>query len=197
MIAPYLASSLVNLFETENKSQFKLLKDPNSIRMNDLLIHGNIPATLYSNMLTFGDTNRSVKLDRELLRTMTNDKFNVGHFNPQDRKITYEFAKEMKFDIRKQGRPSTREIFFIKLLESPAIMALVFSTKFFRENSNQLCDRLNLLLQEKQAGNNSDIINEETVTRVDKLLEYKNISKKQYKQFFIKSNLLHTKQKKV
>ena len=36
MTAPYLATSLVTLFKPENKSQFKLIKDPNSIRMNDI-----------------------------------------------------------------------------------------------------------------------------------------------------------------
>ena len=57
-------------------------------------------------------------------------------------------------------------------------------------NPNELCDRLKLLLQEKQAGNNSDIINDEIVAIVDKLLEYKCLSKKQHKQFLIKCNLL-------
>ena len=51
MIAPYLASSLVNLFKPENKSQFRLRKDNNSTKMNDFLIHGNIPVTLFSNMI--------------------------------------------------------------------------------------------------------------------------------------------------
>ena len=46
MIAPYLSSSLINLFKPENISQFKLLKDPNSIRMNDFLINTSIPVTL-------------------------------------------------------------------------------------------------------------------------------------------------------
>ena len=53
MIASYLAYSLVNLFEPENTSQFKLIKDPNSIRMNDFLITTRVPVTLYSKMLTF------------------------------------------------------------------------------------------------------------------------------------------------
>ena len=39
-------------------------------------------------------------------------------------------------------------------------------------------DIIKLLLQEKHAGNNSDIINEEIIALVDKLLEYKCISKK-------------------
>ena len=38
MIAPYLPSSLVNLFKPENTSKIKLIKDPNSIRRNDFLI---------------------------------------------------------------------------------------------------------------------------------------------------------------
>ena len=50
MIAPDLASSLVNLFKPESKSQFKLIKDQISIRMKVCLINGVIPVTLYSNM---------------------------------------------------------------------------------------------------------------------------------------------------
>ena len=60
MIAPYLASSLVNLFKPENKSQFRLKKDPNSTKMNVFLIHGSIPVTLFSNMITFRDSNMSL-----------------------------------------------------------------------------------------------------------------------------------------
>ena len=56
---------------------------------------------------------------------------------------------------------------------------------------DEVCDRLKLLLQEKRAGNNSDIINQEIVAIVDKLLEHKCISKKQHKQLLIKYNLLH------
>ena len=35
MIAPYSASSLVNLSKLENKSQFRLIKDLYSTKMND------------------------------------------------------------------------------------------------------------------------------------------------------------------
>ena len=34
LIAPYLASSLVRLFTPENKSQFRLIKDPSSTQVN-------------------------------------------------------------------------------------------------------------------------------------------------------------------
>ena len=42
-------------------------------------------------------------------------------------------------------------------------MASGISTIFLPENPNELCDRLKLLLQQKKAGKNSDIINEEIV----------------------------------
>ena len=93
LIAPYLASSLVEVFKSDNKSQFRLRKDPKSTKMNDFLIHGQIPITLFSNMLTFRDTNKTFRLEGDLLKVMTNYKFNVDHSNQQDRKIIYEFAK--------------------------------------------------------------------------------------------------------
>ena len=56
----------------------------------------------------------------------------------------------------------------------------VSKTIILSSNPDKLCNRLKLLLQEKHAGNNSDIINDEINARVDKLLEYKCISKKQH-----------------
>ena len=58
-----------------------------------------------------------------------------------------------------------------------------------------LCNRLKFLLQEKQAGNNSDITNDEIVVIFDRLLEYKRISKKQHKQIITKCNLIHINKK--
>ena len=69
-------------------------------------------------------------------------------------------------------------------------MLLVFQTIFLSSDPDELCNRLKLLSQEKHAGNNSDIINDEIVAIVDKLMEYKCISKKQHKQILIKCKLL-------
>ena len=102
----------------------------------------------------------------------------------------YDFAKAMHFDTKAQGRKSTRDNTLITLLNSPRIMASGVTTIFLSENADELCNRLKILLQEKHAGNNSDIINQEIVAIVDKLLEYKCISKKQHKQILIKCNLL-------
>ena len=79
-----------------------------------------------------------------------------------------------------------------KLLKSPAIMSSGISkTIFLSSDPDELCDRLKLILQEKQAGKNSDIVNQEIVAIVDNLLEYKCISTKHHKQILIKCNLLH------
>ena len=191
LIAPYLTSSLVEVFKKDNQSQFRLKKDHNSTKINDFLIHGTIPVTIFSNMVTFRDSNKSFRLEGDLLKTITNHKFNADHSSSQDKKLIYEFAKEMNYDTKSTGRPSTRHTSIIKILESPAIMASgVSKTIILSSDPNELCDRLKLLLQEKHAGNNSDIINDEIVAIVDKLLEYKCISKKQHKQILIKCNLL-------
>ena len=190
MIAPYLASSLVNQIKLENKSQFRLRKNTNSAKMNDCLIHGNIPITLFSNMITFRDSNKSFRLEGDLLKLMTNYKFNADHSSPQDKKLFYEFAKEMNYDTKSTGRPSTRHTSIIKILESPATLASGISkTIILSSDPNELGDRLKLLLQEKYAGNNSNLIDEEIVAVVDKVLEYKCISKKQHKLILIKCNL--------
>ena len=60
-------------------------------------------------MLTFRDSNKSFKLDGDLLEAITNYDFNVDHSNQQDRKLIYESRKEMKFDIKQKGRKSDRD----------------------------------------------------------------------------------------
>ena len=106
LIAPTLASSLVNLFKPENKNQFRLKKDLNSTKMNGFMINNGVPVTLVSNMLIFRDSKKSFKLDGDFLGTMTNYGFNVDHSNQQDRKMIYEFAKEMNFNIKQKGNKS-------------------------------------------------------------------------------------------
>ena len=77
------------------------------------------------------------------------------------------------------------------MLKSPAIMASGISTIFLSSDPKNLCDRLGLLLQERQAGNKFDLSNQKNVAIVDKLLEYKSISKKQHEQLLIKCSLIH------
>ena len=193
ILATYLMSPLSRITNPENSSQFKLVKDSSSNRVNDLKINKTIPITLYGNMLTFRDTNKQFELKGDLLEMITNSKFNVDLASLADKKLMYDFAKEMHFDPKAPGNKSIRDRKLIKLLNSPGLMVSasgVSKTIFLSSDPNELCDRLKLLLQEKHAGNNSDIINDEIVAIVDKLLEYKCISKKQHKQILIKCNLL-------
>ena len=145
--------------------------------MNDFLLKTSIPITLFSKMLTFTDTKKSFMLVGGLLEAMINYNFNVDHSNPQDRKIIYECGKKMKFNTKHKRRKSPTDESVIRLLKSPAIMALGISTKFLKTDPSELCDRINLLLQEKQAGNHSDLFIVEIVAILDKLLKYKCTSK--------------------
>ena len=199
ILATYLMSPLSRITNPENSSQFKLVKDPSSNRVNDLKINKTTPITLYGNMLTFRDTNKQFELKGDLLEMITNNKFNVDLASLSDKKLMYDFAKEMHFDPKAPGNKSIRDRKVIKLLNSPGLMVSasgISKTIFLSSDPDELCERLKLLLQEKHAGNNSDIINEEIVAIVDKLLEYKCISKKQHKQILIKCDLIN-KQKIV
>ena len=52
ILLSYLMSPLSKITNPKNTSQFKLVKDSTSNRVNDLLIHISIPIILYNNLLT-------------------------------------------------------------------------------------------------------------------------------------------------
>ena len=63
--------------------------------------------------------------------------------------------------MKYQGRKSTRDRTLINLLKSPAIIASGISNiTILSSDPDELSDRLKLLLQEKQDGNNSNIFND-------------------------------------
>ena len=193
ILASYLMSPSSKITNPENTSQFKLVKDPSSNRVNDLKRHNSKPITLYGNILTFRDTRKEYELTGDLLEMITNSKYNVNLASLQDKKLMYDFAKEMNFDLKDVGKKSTRDKTLIKLLESPgSIVSASGLSKiiFLSSDPDEICNRLNTLLQEKQGGNNSDLIHDEIVAKVDELLEYKCVSQKQHKQILLKWNLL-------
>ena len=182
---------LSKIINPENSTQFKLVDDSTSNRVNDLKINNSIPITLNNNLLTFRITNKQFELKGDLLKMITNKNYNIDLASLSDKKLMYDFAKEMHFDERRVGNKSTRDKTLLKLLNSPTIKASGISkTISLSSDPNELCDRLKLLLQEKHAGNNSNIIDEEIIAIIDKLLEYKRLSKKQHKQILIKCNLI-------
>ena len=170
----------------ESTSQIKLVQDSNSNRVSDWLIHNTIPITSFDNLLIFRDTVKIFVLKGDLLKMITNKNYNVDLASLSDRKLLYYCAKEVNFDVKAIGNKSTRDRTLIKLLKSPAPMASGISTKLLSSNPSELCNKLKLLLQEKEAGKNSNITNEEIVAIIDKLLEYKCITPTQHKKFFKK-----------
>ena len=103
ILATYLLSLLAKITNPENSTQFKLVKTCNSNRVNDLLIKNTIPITLHDSFLTFRDTGKIFELKGELLKMITNRNYNVDLASLQDKKLMYDFAKEMNFDIKAQG----------------------------------------------------------------------------------------------
>ena len=76
-----------------------------------------MPVTLISNMLFFTDSNKSFNLDGNLIEIITKYDFNVTYSSPKDQKLIYKFGNEMNFNIKQQGRKSTRDKPMIKLLK--------------------------------------------------------------------------------
>ena len=189
ILASYLMSPLSKITNPEITSQFKLVKGPNTKRVNYLLMKNKTPITLYGNMLTFRDTNKQFELTGNRLEMITNKDYNVDHASLADKKLMYDFAKEMHFDLKAVGKKPTRDKTLIKLLKSPGLMVSasgVSKTIFLSSDPDEFCNRLILLLQEKHAGNKSDIFNQEIVAIVDKLLEYKCMSPKQHNRILNK-----------
>ena len=69
--ASYLMSLLSKIFNPEKNSQFELVKDPSSARVNDFKIHNTKPITLNGNILTFRDTGEKFELTGDLLELIT------------------------------------------------------------------------------------------------------------------------------
>ena len=129
-------------------------------------------------MLTFRDTESKFEIQGDLLRMIFKKKYNLDLANLPDKKLMYEFAKELYFDEKAPGKKGDRDISIKKILISHAIMASGNSTPFLSSDSNKLCERIHLLLKKKQVGNNTDKVDKEIIAIFDKFLEYKCISTK-------------------
>ena len=96
----------------------------------------------------------------------------------------------MNFDIENIGRKSTRDSSIVELLKLPAIRASRISTIFLSSDPIELCDRLRLIIQHIQFGNDTNNFDSEIIAKIDKLLEYKCITPERHKKLFEKFNLL-------
>ena len=93
-----------------------------------------------------------------------------------DAKQSFNILDELHFNIRITGKSNRDRTLRNNYYNKRSILASGLQTIFLPKNSDELCDRLKLLLQEKRGGNNSNIINQEIVAIIDKLLEYKSIT---------------------
>ena len=94
---------LSKIANPENTRQFKLVKDSNLNRVNDLLIHNSIPITLHDNLLAFRDSGKKFELRGDLLKMITDKNRNVDLASLADKNLMYEIAKEMYFDLKALG----------------------------------------------------------------------------------------------
>ena len=78
-----LLPPLSKIKNAEHTSQYKLVKDLNSNKLNDLLINKTIPVTLCDN-LTIRDTDKKFELEGDLLIIITNKNYNVDLANLSD-----------------------------------------------------------------------------------------------------------------
>ena len=106
IIAFYLMTSSSKITNPENTTQFKLVKDFNSTRINDLLIHNSIPVTIHDNLLTIRDTDKIFEFKVDLLKMTTDKNFNIDLASLSDKKLIYGFAKDMSFDVKGLGKKS-------------------------------------------------------------------------------------------
>ena len=67
----YLLSLLSKITNPESTSQFNLVKDSSSYRVNDLKKHNSIPVILFNNLLNFRYTGKGFELKGDVLKTKT------------------------------------------------------------------------------------------------------------------------------
>ena len=74
-----------------------------------MLIHNTIPIILNNNLLTFRDTGKEFELKGDLLKIITNKNYNADFASLSDKKLMFDFSKELHFDVRGHSRTSTRD----------------------------------------------------------------------------------------
>ena len=107
ILARYFISPLSKITNPEHTSLFKLVKDPDSNRLNEILINKTIPVTLFDVLLTSRDTCKKFELQGDLLKKLTKKDYNLDLAKLSDKKTMNDFAKEMYFDERALGTKST------------------------------------------------------------------------------------------
>ena len=94
ILASYLLSLLPKNNFPDYSSQFKLVKDQNSNKVNDLLINKTIPVTLCDSFLTFRVTDKRFDFQGDVLKIITNKIYTIDLAKLSDKKLMFKFAKK-------------------------------------------------------------------------------------------------------
>ena len=82
--ASYLLSPSSKTTDLEHSSQNKLVKDPQSNRVNGISKNNTIPFISYNILLMFGDTDKKFEVREDLLKMINNKKYKKDHAISQD-----------------------------------------------------------------------------------------------------------------
>ena len=85
---------LSKITNPEHTSQFQLVKELDSKKVEEVSINKTKPVTLFDNLMTFRDTNIQYELKGDLLKKINDKNFNVDLANSSDRKLLFDFAKK-------------------------------------------------------------------------------------------------------
>ena len=98
-------------------------------------------------MLAFRDTDNNFELQESLLKVITNKNYNVDLAKYQDKKLIFDFAKEVYFDEKAFGNKSTRDKNLINQFKSPSIIVSASGVSSAQKrNLSQIQDGCHLIL---------------------------------------------------
>ena len=173
----------------KNKSKFRLVDDRDSDNWNDYKMHGQ-KVTIYDDKLLFRDTGVVFTLKGDLLSMIIAYDF-IKTNSPEPKQII-NFLDKTHFDTHSQAAKSSGDNNLINnYRKKRALLASSLQEVIFlSENPNKLCDRLRLIFQKKQTGNDANKNDSDIFAINDKVLEYKCITPAQHKKLLKQFNLL-------
>ena len=138
VIGSCLLSPLSKFTNPEITSRFKSVRDSNSKRVGDFLLHNIIPVNISDNLLKFRERGKIFEFKGDLLKMISSENYSVDLASLSDKKMKYDFEKDLYFDVKAPGDKSTRDCTLIRLLNSPGIKfsASDVSKEIFLKNKN-------------------------------------------------------------
>ena len=145
-----LIRTIAKLLLPKNKSQIRLLDDLDDDNWSDYKTQGE-KVTICDDKLLFRYTGVVFTLKGDILSLITDYQFNKT--DSPDAKQIINFLDDMHFEIHSKGkslgdRTNTKTFYNKRALLASGLHEVIFLSK----NLNELCDRLRLIFQEKQAG---------------------------------------------